>query len=75
MSKFFNRVGTKIGGAIGKVQRTEYDSKIRDGIQHYTQSKEQTHKIVEDVKGTLPNVGGMTKTEKLSQVLLLISEL
>lgn len=63
-----SRFGTKIGGALGQVQRTEYDSKIRDGIARYDMIKDQVDKILDRVKDTTPNASGLSKKEKLSQV-------
>lgn len=68
MSKFFSRVKTKLGGAVGTVQRTEYDRKILDGTQRYETMKDQYSKLASDVKDTTPTVGGLSNNEKLSQV-------
>lgn len=63
-----NRLGTKLGGAFGQVQRTEYEVKIRDGITHFDTSKDQVEKILDRVKDTIPSVSGLSKHEKLAQV-------
>ncbi|VDP12615.1 unnamed protein product [Soboliphyme baturini] len=69
MKHAFSRLETKVNYALGKIEKTEYDERLKFGMKKFEKLKEETNQMKTAIKNMLPKDREQTKIEHLAETL------